>query len=201
MPRLIGIDTNRTGNAADHLAPAHDVGNALFIDAVLEGHDEAVWGQVLLDHHRSPLGIVGLGTDEGDIHRLFEQALHLVQMQSLKAYRVLALRAAQMNAVVLDVLDVLRPWVNQGDILASACEMPTDIAPDCSSSHKDYALAHATPPLRCRSPAARALCYTRFCSGIVARPPVEHQTPLRRASGRAFSALSSEGEGTQSTSR
>src|SRR5215475_27987 len=121
MPRLIGIDTDRTGDTADHLAPAHDVGDAFFIDAVLEGHDEAVWGQVLLDHHRGPLGVVGLGTDEGDIHWLFEQALHLVQMQSLEAYRVLSLSTAKMDTVMLDIFDVFRPGVDQSDILTSAC--------------------------------------------------------------------------------
>ena len=100
-------------------------------------------------------------------------------MQSLEAYRVLSLRAAEMDAVVLDVFDVLRPGVDQGDILTSACDVPTDVAPDCSRSHKDNALAHATPPLRCRSPAAQALCCPRLCSGIVARPPVEYQAPFR----------------------
>src|SRR5437867_1693897 len=34
------------------------------------------------------------------------------------------------------------------------------------------------PPLRCRAAAARALGCTRLWSGIVARPPGEHQPPV-----------------------
>jgi hypothetical protein len=175
VPRLVGIDTDRTGNATDHLATAYDVGNTFFIDTILEGYDEAVRGQVLLDHHRGPFGIVRLGTDEGDIYRLLEQALHLVQVERLESHCVLSLGATQMDAVVLDILDMFRPGVDQSDILTRAGEVPTDVAPDCTRSHKDNALAHTTPLLHDHAPAVQAMSSSELWSGIVAWHPGEYQ--------------------------
>src|SRR6202007_742457 len=39
------------GNAAKRLAPADDAGNGLFVDAVLQRHDEAVRRQIRPDQH------------------------------------------------------------------------------------------------------------------------------------------------------
>src|SRR5207247_2109730 len=98
-------------------------------------------------------------------------ALHLVQMESLEAHCVLPLGATQMDAVVLDVFDVLRPGVDQRDIFASPCEMPANVPAHGACSHKDNPLTHDAPPLCARSPAAQALCCAKLCGGIVARPP------------------------------
>lgn len=70
---------------------------------------------------------------------------------------------------------MFRPGVDQGDILTSAGEVPTDVAPDCTRSPKDKALAHTTPPLHDHTPAVQAVSYSKLWSGIVAWPPVEHQ--------------------------
>jgi hypothetical protein len=50
-----------------------------------------------------------------------------------------------VNAILLDEFDVLRPGVDQRDILAVARQMPTDISSDSPRSHDDDALSHASP--------------------------------------------------------
>ena len=81
-----------------------------------------------------------VATSESEVHRLLVQALHLVQMQRLDAYGVLPLRAAQVNAIVLDIFDMLRPGIDERHILTNTCKMPTDVPPTAPAPIKTMRL-------------------------------------------------------------
>ena len=117
------VDRDQRGHHAHGLAPADHARDALLVQAVLQRHDEAVGRQVLLDQRRRPFGVVGLHRDEGDVDRLLaRQVLHLGEMHGLGVLdRDLLLRrdAIELQPAAADGLDVLRPEVDQGDVLAA----------------------------------------------------------------------------------
>jgi hypothetical protein len=135
MPCLKRIHPDGTGNTANGFSPAYDGRNTLLIDTVLQRHHEPARGEILLDHHGGPLGIVGFGADEGNVDWGFEQALHFVQMQGFDAYYMIALCAAQVQPIVLDIFDMLRPGINERDVFLTVRVHPH--SPNRSSAHKD----------------------------------------------------------------
>ena len=60
-------------------------------------------------------------------------------------FHVLVVRYAQ--AVLLNLLDVLRPGINEGDRFASTCHIRAGISADCPCADNGDVLAHGTPPI------------------------------------------------------
>ena len=82
MAGLDEADADVAGDAAEHLAPADDLGDRRLVHAVLQRDDIAARRQILPDQQRRPFGVVGFRADEGDVdRRLLGELLHLGQMQ------------------------------------------------------------------------------------------------------------------------
>ena len=149
MAGLGQVDRDRAGDAAERLAPADDAGDRLLVHAVLQRHDEAVGRQVLLDHHGRPGRVVGLGAHEGDVDRLLlGELLHLGEVQRPHRHRelghVLGVRDAQ--AVLLHVLDVRGPGIDEGHVLAGLRHVRARIAADRARPDDGNLAAHGFPP-------------------------------------------------------
>ena len=116
-------------DAAEGALAAGDGGDALVVDAVLEVDDDAVrLREVAHDEGGRPLGVVPLDGQEGGVERLLD-ALGLVELERLDRHDVVAARAAQLEAVRLHRLDVRRPLVDEGDVVAGLRQHAPD---DCS---------------------------------------------------------------------
>src|SRR5208282_3269845 len=130
LTRRMQLDGDRAGDRAQGLAPADDAGDRLLVHAILQRDDISARGQVLLDHRRRPGGVVGLHADEGDVDWcLFAELLRLGQMQRARLDRE-RLDNADMGdpqAVLADGVDVFRPRIDIGHVLAGLHHMGTGI--------------------------------------------------------------------------
>src|ERR1700730_7604606 len=143
--RLEQLDGNARSNASQRAAPPHDIGDALFIDAVLEGNDIAAGREIRLDELGDPFGIVGLHGDEGDIHRrLLREGCNLVQMHGLRMRNLpLVLgHPGELETVLAYYLDMLGPVIDQRHVTAMQRKMPAHIAADRAAAEHDDTLAH-----------------------------------------------------------
>ena len=117
----------------------------LLVHAVLQRHDIAVGRQVLLDHHRGPGGVVGLGAHEGDVDRLLlGQLLHVGEVQRPHGHRELrhVHGVGDAQAVLAHMLDVLGPGVDERHVLARLHHVRARIAADRARPDDGYLAAH-----------------------------------------------------------
>ena len=94
VTRLDETDADVAGDAAHRLAPADHTGDRLLVHAVLQRDDIAAGREILADHHRRPLRVVGFRADKCDVdRRLLGEMLRLGQVQCphLDRKRLLAL--------------------------------------------------------------------------------------------------------------
>ena len=156
VARLAKFDRDGARDRAQRLPPADDAGDGLLIHAVLQRDDEAAGCEVLPDHRRRPGRVVGLGADEGDVDRpLLGEALQLGHVQGTRRRRELGhvAQVADAQARCPYRLDVLRPEVDEGHVLAGLCHMGAGIAADCAradnrnpGSHSSFSAFVADPP-------------------------------------------------------
>ena len=119
--RLEQLDGNARSDASQCAPPPHDIGDALFIDAVLERNDVAARREVRLHELGHPFGVVGLHAHERDVHRrLLRQRCDLMQMHAFRM-RNLPLFLGQpgkFETVLANCIDMLGPKVDQRHVLA-----------------------------------------------------------------------------------
>src|SRR5262249_33644940 len=139
----VGVDADAAGDAADDAAPADHAGDSLLVDPVLQGDDEAARAEVLADQRRRPDRVVRLRADEGHLDRLLEEALRLVKVERGRVNEKLPLGALEVQPLPPDRLDVLRPGVDQGDVLTGPRQVTADVAADRAGAHERDSLAHA----------------------------------------------------------
>ena len=149
MAGLYEADADVAGDAAQDLAPADHLGNRRLVHAILQRHDITARRQVLADQERRPVRVVGFRADKGDVGRRFlGKLLRLGQVQGARLgrerLRPLVMRDAQ--PVFLDLLDVLRPRVDERHILAGLRHMRAGIAADRPGADDDDPLAHCFLP-------------------------------------------------------
>src|SRR3982074_2286739 len=149
--RLEQLDGNARSDASQRAAPPHDIGDALFIDAVLQGNHIAAGREIRLDELGRPFGVVGLHAHEGDIHRrLLREGCDLVQMHGFRMGNLPLFRGhpGELDAVPADGLDMLVPEVDQRHIVAMQRKMSAHIAADGTAAEHHDALTHYfLPPL------------------------------------------------------
>jgi hypothetical protein len=117
-------------HAAQRALAAGHRRHALVVDPVLEVDDNAVRPhQVGRAQRGRPLGVVRLHRDEHGVERPYD-ALHLVQVQRRHGNDVVAAGARQAQAPALERLDVLRPLVDQDQVVAGPREQPPDDTSD-----------------------------------------------------------------------
>jgi hypothetical protein len=171
----IELGSHQARDAAQRLAPAHDRGDALLVDAVLERDDEAVGREIRLHEMRSPLGVVGFHADEGDVdRRLLHETLYVRDVQSAHLHRTAFGfgHAGELEPVPAHVLDVLGPRIDQRDIVTGTGHVTARITADRTGAHYDDTLAQslsfpklsksvAREPLTCQRPALRFAAASR----------------------------------------
>jgi hypothetical protein len=143
------VDGDAAGDASQRLAPADDAGDGFFVHAVLQRHHIAVRRQILLDHHGGPGGVVGFHADKGDVDRRFLGELLCVgdvqrPNRNRKFRNVHGVGDAQ--AVLSHLLDMFRPWIDEGDVLARLHHMGAGIAADRARTNNGYLTTHAFLP-------------------------------------------------------
>ena len=140
------LTSDGAGDAAERLAPADDAGDRLLVHAVLQRDHEAVGRQILPDHHGRPGRVVGLGADEGDVDGLLlGELLHLREVQRAHRDRELrhVLGVGDAQPVLLHVLDVLGPGVDERHVLARLHHVRARIAADRARPDDRNLAAHA----------------------------------------------------------
>jgi hypothetical protein len=133
MPRPVEFRREQADAAADRLAPADHAGQPLFVDRVLHRNEVAVRRDIGPDQVRRPFGVVGLHRDHRDVERpLLRQLRHVADMQRLHRHhhRFGRRHAVDREAVAADLLDMLRPAVDQRHVMAGAGEQGAGIAAD-----------------------------------------------------------------------
>lgn len=149
MAGLRQVDGDAARDAAQCLAPADDAGDGLLIHAVLQRHDIAVCRQILLDQHRGPGRVVGFHADKGDVDRLLlGELLRVRDMQRPHRHRELrdVHRVGDTQAVLAHMLDMLGPWIDEGDVFTGLHHMCSGIAADGARSDDCDSAAHACLP-------------------------------------------------------
>ena len=146
LARRMQLDSDRTGDRAQGLAPADDAGDGFLVHAVLQRDDKAGRRQVLLDQSRGPGGVVGFHADKGNVdRRLFGELLRLGQVQRARLDRE-RLDIADMGdpqTVLADRFDVFRPRVDVGHVLAGLHHMRPGITADGTrADDRDLVLRH-----------------------------------------------------------
>ncbi len=145
LARLEQLDGNARRDASQRAAPSYDVGDALFIDAVLERNDIAAGREIGLDELGRPFGVVGLHGDEGDIHRrLLRQRCDLMQVHGFRMRNLpLLLRhPGEFETVGANGLDILVPKIDQRHVVAMQGKMPAHVAADCAGAEHYDTLTH-----------------------------------------------------------
>src|SRR5450432_1380853 len=143
------VDRDAAGNAPKRLAPADDAGDRLFIHAILQRHDVAVRRQILPDQRGGPGRVVGLHAHEGDVdRRLLGELLRVRDVQRAHRNREFrdVLGVGDAQAVLSHVLDMLRPRIDEGHVLARLHHMGAGIAADRTRSDNRYLPTHAFLP-------------------------------------------------------
>ncbi len=140
------VDGDAGGDAAERLAPADDAGDGFLVHAILQRHHKAVGREILPDQHGGPGGVVGLHADEGDVDRLFlGELLRVGDVQRAHRHGEFRLRhgVGDAQAVLAHMLDMVRPRIDEGDVLAGLHHMRAGIAADRAGADKSDFLAHA----------------------------------------------------------
>ena len=128
---------------------AYDAGDGGVVPAVLDGHKSAFVLHIPLDEVGGPLGVVGLHRDKGVVKRLGD-VLGLGEVQRLRGDGKIALAAAGAQAGGAHLVHVLRPHINEGDVvLPRLDEEGPHIAAHRAGAHNCDAVAH-NPVLLCR---------------------------------------------------
>ena len=146
MAGLRQIDSDRTSDAAERLAPADDAGDGFLVHAILQRHDEGVGRQILADQHRGPGGVVGLHADESDIdRRLLGELLRVGDVQRAHRHGEFRLLhgVGHAQAVLAHVFDMLGPGIDEGHVFARSHHVGARIATDGAGSDEgDFLLTH-----------------------------------------------------------
>ena len=153
---FVQVHHDLAGDAAQGAAPADDTGKTLVVHAILQRHSATVGGQVGQDQVGSPLGIVGLGADEGDIEGLFARQLrHIanVERADRRLEGLLGCGAGHGKTVRLHACNVSGPGVYQDGVEAGARHVGADVATDgAGGDDGDAWIFHVLD--YCRSPMA-----------------------------------------------
>ena len=150
VPRLPQRHLDVGGDAAHGAILAHYAGDGDVVPAVLQRHEEAVVFHVAPDEVGGPLGIVGLDGDENEVERLGD-ALGVGQVHSFDArlagggrrHREGPLAAGDAEAVGPHLLHVLRPHINERDVLALAGKERANVAAQRTRAHDANLVGHA----------------------------------------------------------
>ena len=135
-------DLDVRGDAAHRALRPDDAADDRVVPAVLQGDEATVRLDVALDEVGRPLGVVGLEGDEGEVE-LVNDVLGFGQVEGVDGDGEIALAAAGAEAVALHGLDVLRPHVHHGHVLAGAGEEGADVAAEGSGAHDADAGCHS----------------------------------------------------------
>ena len=76
------------------------------------------------------------------VHGRPEEALDFVQMECLDRHGVVTLGPTQLDAVLLDEVDVLWPRIDECDVLTGATEVAANVATYGAGSHEHDSFAH-----------------------------------------------------------
>src|SRR6516165_9405115 len=156
MARLDQADADVAGDAAHRLAPADDTRDRRFVHAVLQRDDITTRRQILADQQCRPVGVVGFGADKGYVDRSFlREMLSLGQMQSphLDRKRLFAFVVGDAQAVLLHLLDMRRPKIDEGHILAGARHVRSGVTAHRAHADDRDPFAHNSSPHIPQAPA------------------------------------------------
>ena len=145
VARLPEGDLDVGSDAAHRALFANDSGDYHIVPAVLQGHEKSVVLDITLDEVGGPLGVVGLYGDEHEIKR-FDNPLSLGQVHGLDWYCEWTLAPGHMQSVSAHLFHVIRPHVDERDVLALAGQESTDVAAKRSGAHDSDLVAHIAPP-------------------------------------------------------
>src|SRR5690349_19126561 len=138
MAGLAQLNGDRAGDASDGLAPSDHAGDSFFVHAVLQRNDETIGREVLANEGGGPGGVIRLYAYESDVDwLLLDELLHLGQVQRAHLGGEFGDIANMRYAQTLRThrLDVLRPRIDEGDVLTGLRHMRSGIAADCARAH------------------------------------------------------------------
>src|SRR5262249_21128767 len=144
-PRFVQVDRDERSDRAERAAPADYAGDRLFVEAVLQRQGEALLGEVGRDERGRPAGVVGLDRDHRDIDGVSRQGLHFGQVKGFRLPDdefLLRRDAVELQAARPDGFHMLRPRIDERDVVPKVGERAADIASQRSRPDDCNAFCH-----------------------------------------------------------
>ena len=146
-------DLDVGGHAAQGPVGTDYLADSGVVPAVLYGNEEAFGFYVPLDEMGGPLGVVGLDADDSDVEQVVD-ILGVGQVHGVDRHREIALATAGPQALGPHGFHMLRPHVDEGNVLTLFDEVGSHVATYRASSNDAYLVTHFNTPARRRLGAA-----------------------------------------------